>query len=259
MGASGVAISSLISRMFAAAFLLLMLRRPDQLITLKTYSLQFDTGIIRKLLYIGVPSSIETSIFQIGKLLVLSVVAGFGTSATTANAVSNSLSQFALIPAAAIGTAMITISGQCIGAGAYDLAVSYTKKTAAFVTRDSGSNQPDHVLCLSVPSAPLQSDTGNSADSHTADPGSQHRSHLFISGIFHAYQYAPRRCRCEISHGRFHSFHVDLARRFQLYSGNLFPHGRTRRLGGNALRLAVPQHLFRAAFPIRGLENKNNL
>ena len=111
MGASGVAISSLISRMFAAAFLLLMLRRPDQLITLKTYSLQFDTGIIRKLLYIGVPSSIETSIFQIGKLLVLSVVAGFGTSATTANAVSNSLSQFALIPAAAIGTAMITISG----------------------------------------------------------------------------------------------------------------------------------------------------
>ncbi len=128
MGASGVAISSLISRMFASAFLLLMLRRPDQLITLKTYSLQFDTGIIRKLLYIGVPSSIETSIFQIGKLLVLSVVAGFGTSATTANAVSNSLSQFALIPAAAIGTAMITISGQCIGAGAYDLAVSYTKK-----------------------------------------------------------------------------------------------------------------------------------
>ena len=128
MGASGVAISSLISRMFAAAFLLLMLRRPDQLITLKTYSLQFDTGIIRKLLYIGVPSSIETSIFQIGKLLVLSVVAGFGTRATTANAVSNSLSQFALIPAAAIGTAMITISGQCIGAGAYDLAVSYTKK-----------------------------------------------------------------------------------------------------------------------------------
>ena len=128
MGASGVAISSLISRMFAAAFLLLMLRRPDQLITLKTYSLQFDTGIIRKLLYIGVPSSIETSIFQIGKLLELRVVAGFGTSATTANAVSNSLSQFALIPAAAIGTAMITISGQCIGAGAYDLAVSYTKK-----------------------------------------------------------------------------------------------------------------------------------
>lgn len=128
MGASGVAISSLIARIFAAVFLLLMLRRPGQLITLKTYSFHFHIGIIRKLLYIGIPSSIETSIFQIGKLLVLSVVAGFGTSATTANAVSNSLSQFALIPAAAIGTAMITISGQCIGANAYDLAVSYTKK-----------------------------------------------------------------------------------------------------------------------------------
>lgn len=128
MGAAGVALSSLAARIFAAVFLLFILRQPGHLISVRTYSIHFDTLIIRKLLYIGVPSSIETSIFQIGKLLVLSIVAGFGTSATTANAVSNSLSQFALIPAAAIGTAMITISGQCIGANAYDSAVSYTKK-----------------------------------------------------------------------------------------------------------------------------------
>ena len=128
MGAAGVALSSLAARIFAAVFLLFILRQPGHLISVRTYSIHFDTSIIRKLLYIGVPSSIETSIFQIGKLLVLSIVARFGTSATTANAVSNSLSQFALIPAAAIGTAMITISGQCIGANAYDSAVSYTKK-----------------------------------------------------------------------------------------------------------------------------------
>ena len=128
MGAAGVALSSLAARIFAAVFLLFILRQPGHLISVRTYSIHFDTSIIRKLLYIGVPSSIETSIFQIGKLLVLSIVAGFGTSATTANAVSNSLSQFALIPAAAIGTAMITISGQCIGANAYGSAVSYTKK-----------------------------------------------------------------------------------------------------------------------------------
>lgn len=128
MGAAGVAISSLVSRILAAIFLLLMLRRPGQLITLRTYALHFDIPIIRKLLYIGVPSSIETSIFQVGKILVLSIIAGFGTSATTANAVANSLSQFSLIPASAIGTALITIAGQCVGAGSHDSAVSYTKK-----------------------------------------------------------------------------------------------------------------------------------
>lgn len=128
MGAAGVAIASLISRILAAAYLLIMLRRPDQPITVRTYPLRFNPTVIRSLLYIGVPSSVETSIFQVGKLLVLSVVAGFGTSATTANAISNSISQFALIPAAAIGTAMITVAGQCIGAGAYDATVSYTKK-----------------------------------------------------------------------------------------------------------------------------------
>lgn len=128
MGAAGVAISSLAARIFAAAVLLILLRRPNRQITIRTYAFRFDFSIIRQLLYIGVPSSIETSIFQVGKILVLSIVAGFGTSATTANAVSNSLCQFPLIPAAAIGTAMITITGQCVGAGFYDAAVFYTKR-----------------------------------------------------------------------------------------------------------------------------------
>jgi putative MATE family efflux protein len=128
LGAAGVGISSLISRMLAAFALLLLLRKPGQVLTLRTYPRRFDFPVVKKLLTIGIPSSVETSIFQVGKILVLGVVAGFGTSATTANAVSNSLSQFSLIPAGAIGTAMITIVGQCVGAGVYDQAVSYTKK-----------------------------------------------------------------------------------------------------------------------------------
>lgn len=128
MGAAGVGISSLCSRILAAFTLLILLRRPGQTLTLRTYTLRFDFVMIRRLLAIGVPSSVETSIFQVGKILVLSLVTGFGTSATTANAVSNSLSQFSLIPAAAIGTAMITIAGQCAGARAFDQAVFYTKK-----------------------------------------------------------------------------------------------------------------------------------
>ena len=59
---------------------------------------------------------------------MLSLVAGFGTSATTANAVGNTLNQFPLIPAVGIGTSLITIVGQCVGAKAYDQAVAYTKK-----------------------------------------------------------------------------------------------------------------------------------
>lgn len=128
MGAAGVGISSLVSRILAAAALLLLLRRPGQALTLRSYPVHLDFSVVRKLLAIGVPSSVESSIFQIGKILVLSVVAGFGTSATTANAVANSLSQFSLIPAAAIGTSMITIVGQCVGAGLYDQAAFYTKK-----------------------------------------------------------------------------------------------------------------------------------
>lgn len=128
MGAAGVAISSVVSRIMAATVLLLLLRRPGQPLTLRRYTLHFHLPTIKKLLYIGVPSGIETSIFQVGKILVLSLVASFGTSATTANAVANNLNQFSLIPAAAIGTSLVTIVGQCVGANAYDQAVTYTKK-----------------------------------------------------------------------------------------------------------------------------------
>ena len=128
MGAAGVAISSVVSRVMSATVLLILLRRPGQPLTLRHYTLRFHLPTIKKLLYIGVPSGIETSIFQVGKILVLSLVAGFGTSATTANAVGNTLNQFPLIPAVGIGTSLITIVGQCVGAKAYDQAVAYTKK-----------------------------------------------------------------------------------------------------------------------------------
>mgnify|MGYP000647684428 CR=1 FL=1 len=55
--------------------------------------------------------------FQIGKLLVSSLTATFGTAAIAANAVANSIAGFANIPGIAIGLAMVTVIGRCIGAG----------------------------------------------------------------------------------------------------------------------------------------------
>ena len=54
--------------------------------------------------------------FQIGKLSVSSLVSTFGTAAIAANSVANSVTMFANIPGNAIGMAMITVIGQCIGA-----------------------------------------------------------------------------------------------------------------------------------------------
>lgn len=66
--------------------------------------------------------------FQLGKILVLSIVAGFGTASIAANAVSGNIATFAILPGMSIGYAMLTVAAQCVGAGDYKQVEYYTKK-----------------------------------------------------------------------------------------------------------------------------------
>lgn len=85
-------------------------------------------GCDRKILKIGIPSGVENGMFQIGKLLVSSLTATFGTAAIAANAVANSVAGFANIPGIAIGLAIVTVIGRCIGAGEKEQARYYSKR-----------------------------------------------------------------------------------------------------------------------------------
>ena len=84
--------------------------------------------MILRILRIGIPSGIENSMFQIGKLAVVSMVTRFGTAAIAANSVSYSIIEFPNIPGTAMGLALITVVGNCIGAGEKEQVRSYTKK-----------------------------------------------------------------------------------------------------------------------------------
>ena len=66
--------------------------------------------------------------FQVGKVLVQGLVSTFGTAAIAANAAAGSVCSLPQIPSTAIGLAMVTVVGQCVGAGDYDQAKKYTKK-----------------------------------------------------------------------------------------------------------------------------------
>ena len=53
---------------------------------------------LKKILGIGVPNGLENSMFQLGKILVLSLVTQFGTAAIAANAVANNIAEFRRCP-----------------------------------------------------------------------------------------------------------------------------------------------------------------
>ena len=130
MGVAGVATASLISRVAACVIMVVLLRNPEHqvFISLKWEYLKPNFSMIRKILHIGIPNGLENSFFQLGRVLVVSIISGFGTVQIAANAVANNLDGMGCIPGNAMNLAMITVIGQCVGARDYDQAVYYTKK-----------------------------------------------------------------------------------------------------------------------------------
>ena len=83
--------------------------------------------MLKSILQIGVPNGLENSISR-SEILVASIVSGFGTISITANAVAGNLASLQVIPGMALGMAMITVVGQCIGAKDYE-AVKSTRRS----------------------------------------------------------------------------------------------------------------------------------
>jgi len=54
--------------------------------------------MIKKILSIGVPFGLENGLFYLGRIIVLSLVATFGTAAIAANAVSGTIVMFQVLP-----------------------------------------------------------------------------------------------------------------------------------------------------------------
>ncbi len=129
MGVAGAAWSTFASRAMAAVvmFVVLLHRKFDVYLTPKRI-FSWESGLIRKILYIAVPSGVENGIFQFGRVVVVSIIAVFGTVQIAANAVANNLDTMGCIAGQAMNLAMITVVGRCIGAGDEKQAACYIRK-----------------------------------------------------------------------------------------------------------------------------------
>ena len=118
LGVLGAALATLLGRVFAAAWVLRCQQHQASALRIAQISeLKPNGGLIARILAIGVPSGLENSMFQVGKLCVSSLIATLGTSAIAANAVANTVSSISTIPGTAVSLAMIPVVGRCLGAG----------------------------------------------------------------------------------------------------------------------------------------------
>lgn len=129
LGVAGAALATTGSYVFTALAMLIALGRPEQPIRVgRLKDLRPEPKMILRVLSIGLPTGVENGMFQLGKLVVQSTVSTLGTASIAANAMVTMLEFMTSMPSQAIGTGLMTVAGQCIGAGRKDQARYYIRK-----------------------------------------------------------------------------------------------------------------------------------
>jgi Na+-driven multidrug efflux pump len=110
-----------------AALMLVFQRSPQHPLAIDHYlSIRPDWKMIALVLSIGIPTGLENTMFQLGKLMIQSTVSTLGTVAIAAHSIISMLESFSSMPGMAVGLGLVTVAGQCMGAGRPDEARRYT-------------------------------------------------------------------------------------------------------------------------------------
>ena len=128
-GVYGVAVPTLLSRMAAGIYMMAKCANPELSLRPTRQGLTtIDQKMMGSILKIGIPSACENCFFSLGRLIVASMITLFGTSQVSANAVAGNIDRLGIIIGQAMGLAMVTVVGQCVGARDTKQATYYTKK-----------------------------------------------------------------------------------------------------------------------------------
>lgn len=121
LGVLGAALPTLASRVFSAVVLSLLLRSRKQTLYCRSwFFVKPNFKRIGKMMSIGIPAGIENSGFELGKLLVSSVLSREGTAALAANALEITFEAFSSQVGNGVCMAAMIVVGTCVGAGRYD-------------------------------------------------------------------------------------------------------------------------------------------
>lgn len=124
-GTRGVALSTLGARVFAAAVILFLLFRK---LPLSARAIRLHMPLARKIVSLGMPYSFENGMFYLGRVLVLIMVASFGTASIAANAVAQAITLFQVLPGMAAVTGITVVVARCVGAGDFERATHYSNR-----------------------------------------------------------------------------------------------------------------------------------
>jgi len=119
-GVAGAAIATISTQTLAAIISLYFLFTGHKGLQIKLRDFHPDFSIIKSLIKLGIPVSIEQVSRATGIFVMVMLVSGFGTVALAGYGIGSRILSFIIIPAFGIGMATSTLVGQNIGAQAYE-------------------------------------------------------------------------------------------------------------------------------------------
>ena len=116
MGVLGMVIALNIARYMGAFCAVFYLAKLNTSLHFRVRDMfHFNPSMLKKILFIGLPFAAEQMFFNGGKILTQTFIVRLGTFAMATNAICSSLANLFQIPANALGLAIVTVVGQCVG------------------------------------------------------------------------------------------------------------------------------------------------
>jgi len=119
-GVAGVSLATVLAQAVSfVAGIRVLNRRQDELLHFHPLSMRFDKSLFRKILRLGLPTTIQQSLVGLGFMALTSIVNSFGTNVIAAYAAAVRIDSLAAMPAMNFSIAISTFVGQNIGAGKF--------------------------------------------------------------------------------------------------------------------------------------------
>ncbi|AEI31893.1 putative MATE family efflux protein [Clostridium acetobutylicum] len=116
LGITGAALGIATARTIGGIIILIVMVRGSRIVQLKKLTeFKFDMTLLKPIFGIGVPASVESLLFNGGKLIMQIFIVGMGTVAMASNTIVNSISNFLNIPGNSLVIAATALVGQHMG------------------------------------------------------------------------------------------------------------------------------------------------
>ena len=116
MGVAGVAIATAVSSYISAVWVIMILRKNEGACKLYIRKIKFHPGELKTALKIGIPASIQSSVFSLSNTLIQFAVNSFGTAAISGSAAAANIEGFVYTAMNAFYQATLTSVSQNYGA-----------------------------------------------------------------------------------------------------------------------------------------------